>query len=48
MIGRELEETKATVSEWSTQELGNGYPQGVYNVIISQGDQVKSLRMIKR
>ena len=48
MIGRELEARKATVSEWSTQELGNGYPEGVYNVIVTQGDQVKSLRMIKR
>lgn len=48
MIGRELEARKATVSEWSTQELGNGYPQGVYNVIVTQGDQVKTIRMIKR
>ena len=48
MIGRELEARKATVSELSTQELGNDYPSGVYNIILSQGDQVKTLRMIKR
>jgi autotransporter-associated beta strand protein len=48
MIGRELEARKATVSELSTQELGNNYPSGVYNIIVSQGDQVKTLRMIKR
>ena len=48
MIGRELEARKATVSELSTQEIGNNYPQGVYNIIVSQGDQVKTLRMIKR
>ena len=48
MIGRQLEARKATVSELSTQELGNNYPSGVYNIIVSQGNQVKTLRMIKR
>ncbi len=48
MIGRELEVQKATVSELSTKEIGTNYPSGVYNVIVSQGDKVKSVRMIKR
>jgi hypothetical protein len=48
MIGRELEARKATVSELSTQEIGINYPSGVYNIIVSQGNQVKTLRMIKR
>jgi len=48
MIGRELEAHKATVSELSTREIGSNYPSGVYNVVVSQGDTVKSLRMIKR
>ena len=48
MIGRLLEANKATVSELSTQEIGNNYPSGVYNIIVSQGDQTKTLRMIKR
>ena len=48
MIGRELEVQNATVSELSTKEIGTNYPSGVYNVIVSQGDKVKSVRMIKR
>ena len=48
MIGRDLEVQKATVSELSTKEIGTNYPSGVYNVIVSQGDKVKSVRMIKR
>jgi hypothetical protein len=48
MIGRELEVQKATVSELSTKEIGTNYPSGVYNVVVSQGDKVKSVRMIKR
>jgi hypothetical protein len=48
MIGRQLESHKATVSELCTREIGNNYPSGVYNVVVSQGDKVKSLRMIKR
>ena len=48
MLGRELEVQKATVSELSTKEIGTNYPSGVYNVIVSQGDKVRSVRMIKR
>jgi hypothetical protein len=48
MIGRELEVQNATVSELSTKEIGTNYPSGVYNIIVSQGDKVKSVRMIKR
>jgi hypothetical protein len=48
MIGRELEVQKATVSELSTKEIGTNYPSGVYNVVVSQGDKVRSVRMIKR
>ena len=48
IIGRLIEVNKATVSELNTYEIGSNFPSGVYNVIVSQGDQVKSLRMIKR
>jgi hypothetical protein len=48
MIGRALEVQNATVSELSTKEIGTNYPSGVYNVVVSQGDKVKSVRMIKR
>ncbi|KAB1155602.1 T9SS type A sorting domain-containing protein [Flavobacterium luteum] len=48
MIGRQLEIRKGTVSELSSQEVGANYPRGVYNVLVSQGENVKSIRMIKR
>ncbi|MFD0984054.1 T9SS type A sorting domain-containing protein, partial [Flavobacterium myungsuense] len=48
MIGRQLEVRKATVSELSVLEVGRNYPAGVYNIIVSQGEKVKSLRMVKR
>jgi hypothetical protein len=48
MIGRELEVQNATVSELSIKEIGTNYPSGVYNVIVSQGKEIKTVRMIKR
>ncbi|MFC6876672.1 T9SS type A sorting domain-containing protein [Flavobacterium myungsuense] len=48
MIGRQLDVRKGTVSELSSQEVGASYPRGVYNVLVSQGQNVKSIRMIKR
>lgn len=46
MLGRLLdsEEMKAT----DVIELGNEYPSGVYNVIVNQGNVVKTLRVVKR
>ncbi|MFD0777431.1 T9SS type A sorting domain-containing protein [Flavobacterium myungsuense] len=48
MIGRQLDVRKASVSELSGLEVGRNYPAGVYNVVVSQGNKVKSVRMIKR
>jgi len=48
MLGRELEVQNATVSELSTKEIGTNYPSGVYNVVVSQGKEIKTVRMIKR
>ncbi|KAB1158224.1 YDG domain-containing protein, partial [Flavobacterium luteum] len=48
MLGRQLEANQATVSELSTREIGRNYPSGVYNVIVSQGNKIKSIRMVKR
>jgi UDP-N-acetylmuramate--alanine ligase len=31
-----------------TNEFGRNYPAGVYNVIVTQGEEVKTLRVIKR
>ena len=48
MIGRQLEVRKASVSELSVLEVGRNYPTGIYNLVVSQGKNVKSIRMIKR
>lgn len=46
MLGKLVEDRKAQVSD--IIELGDNYPSGVYNVIVSQGENTKTLRVIKR
>ena len=48
MTGRLLDVRTVEVSEMESQEIGANYPAGVYNVIVGQGDEVKTLRVVKR
>ena len=48
MIGKLLEVRSVQAGELEAQRLGNGYPSGVYNVIITQDQTVKTLKVIKR
>lgn len=48
MIGRQIESRLLNISDLDTQELGEAYNSGVYNVIVRQGENLKTLRMIKR
>lgn len=48
MIGRQIEVRKGKVSELTSQVIGSNYPIGVYNVVVSQGDNVKSIRIVKK
>jgi hypothetical protein len=48
MTGRLLESHTDTVSEFESLKVGDRYPAGVYNVIVTQGDNIKTLRVIKR
>jgi hypothetical protein len=48
MTGRMLEHKEVPVTEMQTLQVGERYPAGVYNVIVTQGDQAKTLRVIKR
>jgi Secretion system C-terminal sorting domain len=48
MIGKLIEVRDVNVSELTTQEVGDRYSSGVYNVIVTQGANVKTLRVIKR
>ncbi|HLA56011.1 MAG TPA: MopE-related protein [Flavobacterium sp.] len=48
MTGRLLDAMVVEVSEMKTLQVGDNYPTGVYNVIVSQGEEVKLLRIVKR
>jgi hypothetical protein len=48
MTGRMLEQIEVSPSQVGEQEIGQTYPTGVYNVIVTQGEEVKTLRVIKR
>jgi Secretion system C-terminal sorting domain len=48
MVGRLIEERQVLVTEIDTQEVGDKYPTGVYSIVISQGENIKTVRVIKR
>ena len=48
MTGRLLETRNVDASEIETIKVGDRYPSGVYNVIVTQGESVKTLRVVKR
>ncbi|RYZ56490.1 MAG: T9SS type A sorting domain-containing protein [Sphingobacteriales bacterium] len=48
MTGRLLESHNVHVNEINSLEIGDRFPSGVYNVIVSQGEEVKTLRVVKR
>ncbi|MBL7887420.1 MAG: T9SS type A sorting domain-containing protein [Flavobacterium sp.] len=48
MLGRLVEEQSAEVSEFNELQIGASYPSGIYNVIVSQGDEQRVQRVIKK
>lgn len=48
MMGKLIENKTIHASDLETQQLGSGYTTGVYNVIVAQGSDVKTVRLIKR
>ena len=48
MIGKLVEDKMINTSDIQNFEIGNQYPSGVYNVIVSQESNTKTLRVIKR
>ncbi len=48
MTGRLVEQRDVNPSNISEVQVGDRYPSGIYNVIITQGSEVKTLRVIKR
>ena len=48
MLGRIVETRDVNPRETSEIKIGDHYPTGVYNVVVTQGEEVKTLRVIKR
>ena len=48
VLGRLIENRQWNAEQASEQEMGNNYPSGVYNIILNQGENAKTLRVIKR
>lgn len=48
MTGRMLDNVTVKVAELDNFGLGNAYPSGVYNVVVTQGENSKTVRLIKR
>jgi hypothetical protein len=48
MLGRLIEERSSKVNTLENLTIGANYPSGVYNVIVSQEDEVRTVRVIKR
>ncbi|MEC4005429.1 T9SS type A sorting domain-containing protein, partial [Flavobacterium sp. SUN052] len=48
MLGKLVEDRKVNATDVETLEVGASYPSGVYNVIVTQGENTKTLRVIKR
>ena len=48
MIGKLIEVREVEFVDIKNVSIGENYPSGVYNVIINQGENVKTQRVIKR
>jgi hypothetical protein len=48
MTGKMIDQREVRPSDVSELQIGDRYPSGVYNVVVTQGSEVKTLRVIKR
>ncbi|MBD3582697.1 T9SS type A sorting domain-containing protein, partial [Flavobacterium selenitireducens] len=48
MIGKLIDEREFGQDQIEMQQFGERYPSGVYNVIVTQGANIKTLRVVKR
>ncbi len=48
MIGRLIEQREVKVSDLENSTIGDRYPSGVYNILVTQGEEVKTVRVVKR
>lgn len=48
MNGKLIEVLQFDATEVKNQKAGNNYPAGIYNIIVTQGENTKTLRVIKK
>ena len=48
MVGRLIDQRNVRVSDLEATTIGDQYPSGVYNVVVSQEDSVQTVRVVKR
>ncbi|MDI1256589.1 MAG: YDG domain-containing protein [Flavobacterium sp.] len=48
MVGKLIEIYQSSTSEMKNQKMGDNYPSGIYNIIVKQGGNQKTLRVIKK
>jgi len=48
IIGKLVDNQILDATQVEAFEIGANYPSGVYNVMVSQGDNLKTVRVIKR
>lgn len=48
MIGRQIENFDLNANEVNSQEMGIKYPTGIYNIVVRQGDNIQTLRAVKK
>ncbi|MBS7788255.1 T9SS type A sorting domain-containing protein [Flavobacterium sp. CYK-55] len=48
LLGRQVEAQTTSLNLLSELNIGSKYPSGVYNVVVTQGENVKTLRLVKR
>ncbi|QBZ98730.1 nidogen-like domain-containing protein [Flavobacterium sangjuense] len=48
MLGRLVEQREVKRSDLENSPFGDRYPSGVYNIIVTQGEEVRTVRVVKR
>jgi hypothetical protein len=48
MVGRLVAQREVKAADLETTPIGDGYPSGVYNVVVTQGLETATLRVVKR
>ena len=48
MLGRLIDQRDVRVSDLETATIGDSYPSGIYNVVVSQEESIQTVRVVKR